>query len=299
MKNKDQLQRFLFENTSVRGEIVHLDTTCQDILLKHDYPPFIQRILSEALVLVSLLMGIIKLNGRITLQFQNQFGLKLLLAQINQSFEMRALAQWDEALTEETLLKSMQQGVLVIMMDPDASTQRYQGIVAWRGTTLRESIEGYFRDSEQLATRIWLAIGEQSAAGLLLQVMPEDEKKRQVTEHEMMNPDWEHLVHITETIKPEELLELDFKTVLHRLFHEEDLRLFDPFDISFKCTCSRKRGENAILLLGEEEAQQELLEHQAIIVRCDFCNDEFVFDKVDVANIFRQGGSASSSTLIH
>ena len=299
MKKQDKLQRFLFENASVRGEIVHLDDTFQQIIQQHEYPPLIKRILGEALVLVSLLTGIIKFSGRLTLQFQNKSGLKLLLAQSNQDFHLRALAQWDGELDETELLNDLKQGILMIMMDPDASTQRYQGIVAWRGDSLVESIEGYFQDSEQLATRIWLAVNEKQAAGLLLQVMPEQGEKEHDVAASTLAHDWEHLVHLTNTVKPEELLGLDTKTLLHRLFVEEDIRMFEPSDVIFKCTCSPKRGESAILLLGEADAEAELNEKQAIVVKCDFCGKEYIFDRVDVANIFRKGGTPPSSTQIH
>jgi molecular chaperone Hsp33 len=299
MKKEDNLQRFLFENLSVRGEMVQLSDAFQQITLQHDYPPLIKRILGEALVLVSLLMGIIKFDGRLTLQFQNKTGLKLLMAQSDQDFHLRALAQWSGELNEDELLNDLKQGILMIMMDPDASTQRYQGIVSWRGNSLAESIEGYFRDSEQLATRIWLAVDDKQAAGLLLQVMPEQASQGKDEALSTQADDWEHLVHLASTIKRQELLELDTATVLHRLFVEEDIRMFEPSAVSFRCTCSSKRGESAILLLGEAEAEAELNDKQVIVVKCDFCGKEYNFDRVDVANIFRQGGTPPASTQIH
>jgi molecular chaperone Hsp33 len=249
--------------------------------------------------LASLLTGIIKFKGRLTLQFQNKSGLKLLLAQSNQDFDLRALAQWDGELNEDELLADLKKGILMIMMDPDNSTQRYQGIVAWKGNSLAESIEGYFQDSEQLLTRIWLAIDDTQAAGMLLQVMPPQESEGEDLDASKLQNDWEHLVHLTNTITSKELLELETETLLHRLFVEEDIRMFEPFDVKFKCTCSAKRGENAILLLGEVEAEEELIEKQVIVVKCDFCNKEYTFDRVDVANIFRKGGTPPSSTQIH
>jgi molecular chaperone Hsp33 len=297
MNNKDKLQRFLFEKSSVRGEIVHLNQSFKEILSRHGYPKIIQKLLGEALVLTSLLTAIIKFKGRLTLQFQSQSGLKLLLVQCNEQLHLRGLAQWEGELNEEELLTNLKKGVLVIIMDPDSSTQRYQGIVAWQGNSLAESIEGYFRDSEQLQTRIWLAIDEDKAAGLLLQMMPSEEAHSQPSAQTA----WEDLTILTDTVKAEELLNLDTTLLLHRLYNqnEEELRLFESVDVMFQCTCSAKRGENAILLLGEAEVQEELNEKQVIVVKCDFCNKEFIFDRVDVANIFRNQGTPPASTLIH
>jgi molecular chaperone Hsp33 len=150
-----------------------------------------------------------------------------------------------------------------------------------------------------LLTRIWLAVDETKAAGMLLQVMPPQESKERDVDATTLEHDWEHLVHLTNTITSKELLELDTKTLLHRLFVEEDIRMFEPSDVIFKCTCSAQRGENAILLLGEADAEEELQEKQVIVVKCDFCSKEFIFDRVDVANIFHKGGTPPSSTQIH
>jgi molecular chaperone Hsp33 len=295
MKNQDKLQRFLFEDVFVRGEIAHLNTSYETILDQHDYPPIIRKIVGEALVLVSLLTGMIKFNGRLSLQFQGKTGLKLLLAQSNQQLQLRALAHWEGELDEEQLREDLKKGVLAIIMDPDNTTQRYQGTVSFRGNSLAESMEGYFRDSEQLPTRIWLAVGKHKAAGLLLQTLPHpgNELPQEV------QAAWQHLTILTDTVKPEELLNLDTETLLHRLYVEEDIRIYEPMTITFKCTCSLERGQNAILLLGREEAEEELREKQVIVVKCDFCNKEYIFDRVDVENIFRQGGLPPSSTQIH
>ncbi len=299
MNNQDKLQRFLFEEAAVRGEIVHLSQTFQEIIKQHDYPPVIKRLLGEALVLISLLTATVKFKGRLSLQFQNKSGLKLLLVQSNQDLNLRALAQWEGEIDEAELQDDLKKGILVILMDPDNSTQRYQGVVAWRGDSLVQSIEGYFQDSEQLATRIWLAVDETRAAGLLLQVMPAQADKTHDMMMDAQELAWEHLVHLTNTITPKELLDLETETLLHRLYVEEDVRVFSGSPVTFKCTCSAKRGESAILLLGEEEANDELNQKQVIAVKCDFCNKEFIFDRVDVANIFRQGGTPPSSTQIH
>jgi molecular chaperone Hsp33 len=296
MNNHDKLQRFLFENAFVRGEIIHLKDTYQQIISQHDYPPIIKNLLGQALVLVALLTAIMKFKGRLTLQFQGKSGVKLLLVQSSQDFQLRALAQWEGELNEADLLAEMRKGILVIMMDPDTSTKRYQGVVSWKGDSLAESIEGYFKDSEQLLTRIWIAVDDKLAAGLLLQALPREGKESAV----VGDDEWNHLTILTDTLKPHELLHLETETLLRRLYVEEDIQIFAPNDVMFKCTCTPERGENAILLLGLQEAEEELRLKQVIVVKCDFCGKEYIFDKVDVATIFRRGGNpAAGSTKIH
>jgi len=284
MNNKDVLQKFLFEQAGVRGEIVHLKETIQAILQQHSYPNVLQELLSEALVIASLLTASMKFKGRLTIQFQGKGKIKLLLVQSNTDLQLRGLIQWNGEITPSDLLQELKNGTLAIIIDPDNNAAgRYQGIVAFEGNSLTQSIEAYFKYSEQLPTRLWVTIKDSHAAGLLLQVLPGKESDQD-------NDDWTRLTYLTETIKPDELLTLENKTLLYRLFSEEDIRLFDPIPVSFSCTCSVKRGEHAILLLGREEAELELREKQKIVVTCEFCNKEYIFDRVGVDAIFKNNG---------
>lgn len=297
MNDKDILQRFIFENASVRGEIVRLEESFKTIMQQHQYPPIIQRILGEMLVVASLLSASIKFKGRVTVQFQGKGSLKLLLAQSTHELHIRGLAQWQGELDQAELMKQLKAGVLAVMMDPEASSgQRYQGIVSWRGDSLAQSIEGYFSQSEQVPTRLWLAVDDKRAAGFLLQVMPrESARTGKVVEGQH---DWEHVCHLASTITANELLHLDNPTLLHRLYVEDDIRLFNPASVAFRCTCSLARSENALRLLSPEEVAEELAEKQKIVVTCEFCNSEYVFDRVDVARIFKHG-NPGASTQVH
>jgi molecular chaperone Hsp33 len=281
MNNKDRLQRFIFENASVRGELVHLHESIQTILHQHDYPSVLQKLLGEALVIASLLTAIIKFKGRLTIQFQGKGKISLLLVQSNQDLQLRGLIKWEGEITDSELIQELKKGTLAIIMDPDDNVAgRYQGVVAFEGQSLAQSIEAYFKYSEQLQTRIWVAVGEHDAAGLLLQILP--------TEHQDTHEeDWQRLIHLTETVKPEELLTLENERLLYRLFSEEEVRIFTPIPVSFHCHCSFTRCENAILLLGRAEAEQALREKQVIVVTCEFCNKDYLFDRAAVDAIFK------------
>jgi molecular chaperone Hsp33 len=293
MSDKDILQRFIFDGAPVRGEIVHLNDSFKSIMKQHNYPPMIQKILGEALVAASLLSAIIKFKGRLTVQFRGNGKLKLLLAQCNQQFQLRGLAQFDSDLKEDELWEALNQGVLGIMMDPDIpGGKRYQGIVAWKGQSFIETLEGYFYQSEQLPTRLWFSVNEECAAGMLLQVMPKDKP-------ELYQNDWERLVMLTDTVKPEELLHIENQVLLHRLYSEDDVRVFEKIPVMFSCNCSVERSEHAIAILGQKEAEQELKLKENIVVTCEFCNKAYSFDRVDIARIFAKGDKPPSSTQIH
>lgn len=285
--NQDTVQHFIFDNAPVRGEIVRLEHSFQQIMEQHDYPPVIRRYLGEALVLVSLLSTIIKFKGKLSVQFQGTGKLKLLLAQSDHDLNIRGLAQWEGEVSQEEVISSLKQGNIIITIEPENGSQRYQGIVGWQGETLSESIEGYFQQSEQLPTRIWTTVGEKNAAGFLLQVLPEKDERGDGDLDQ--DRGWDHLVILSDTITPEELLGLENAVLLHRLYVEEDIRLFEAKSLRFQCTCSVKRGENAILILGKKEVEEELKDKQALVVKCEFCNKEYSYDRVDIARIFLKG----------
>lgn len=299
MSTNDTLRRFIFEKASVRGELIHLGKSFQTIVGQHRYPPVIQKLLGEALCVAGLLTAIIKFNGRLTVQFRGKGPLKMLLAQCDNRFRLRGLVKWEGEMSYDELMDSFHQGVLVIMLDYGPQKNRYQGIVSWRGNSLTESIEGYFKESEQLSTKIWLAVNEKSAAGLMLQIIPAKEKALADFEKTSIDPHWDHITHLTAGLKPFELLNLTPETLLTKLYPSEEIRLFAPEEVMFKCTCSRKHGRDAIYLLGREEAEAELKDKQVIVVTCDFCNKEYVYDRVDVAEIFENDGKPPTDTHLH
>jgi len=292
MNNKDFLQNFIFENSPVRGEITRLNESYKAIMQRHAYPPEIQKLLGEALAAVSLLRSIIKSEGYLTIQFKGSGKLKILAVQCDKDFQLRGLVKWDHTEDDENILDSLSSGLLSIIIDPNnPNGKHYQGIVEWKNQSLAKSLEEYFYQSEQLPTRIWLSADENTAAGLLLQQIPKEKP-------ELYEDDWVNLITLTETVKPSELLNLDSNVLIKRLYAEDDVRIFEKKSVSFYCRCSAKRCENAILTLGQKESELELKTKKQIIITCEFCNKEYAFDKVDVANIFKRGSSPDISSKL-
>jgi molecular chaperone Hsp33 len=291
MTKQDLIQRFIFENMPIRGEWARLTESYQTIMQQHQYPPLLKQILGEMLVSAALLSAIIKFDGRLTIQFQGNSKLKLLLAQCDSQFHIRGVAQWDSEIQPDELLQLLKEGVMVITIEPEQG-QRYQGIVAWQGESLAESIEGYFRSSEQLPTRIWISVDENSVTGLLLQAMPEEKISQD-------NHDWEHVIHLTDTVTDKELATLTPDILLHRLYVEEQVRIFEPVPVAFRCRCSVARCEGALLIAGREEVEQELQGKQHIVVTCEFCSKEYSFDRIDIERIFSKGAAPPTSTQLH
>ncbi|PRY66392.1 molecular chaperone Hsp33 [Vreelandella songnenensis] len=274
----DQIQRFMFDHTNVRGEIVTLSTAYHEVLSRHAYPGAVNELLGELLAAVALLTDTVKLDGTLSIEVRGQGVLSLLMAESNPGGELRAIAR----IAEDSHLPSEQasfrelvgEGQIVITLDPKDGN-RYQGIVALDHETLSGCLEAYFSQSEQLPTRLWLAADGERAGGLLLQRLPEESQNQDVDA-------WERSVHLAETIKPEEILGLEQREVLYRLYHEETVRVFEPKALRFGCTCSRERMAGALLTLGADELRDILQEQGAIDTQCHFCHTKYHYTAVDI-----------------
>jgi molecular chaperone Hsp33 len=287
MSSDDKLQRFIFEHQNVRGELVKLQTTYQTILQQRHYPAPVTILLGEALAATALLSATIKYEGSLILQTQATGPVNLLVVQCNHLLQMRALARWhDDAIFNKDLLGD---GQLVITVMPDNTLEKYQGVVAISADNLAKSLEAYFLQSEQLPTRLWLASDGETAVGMLLQKMPAPQTGEQAAGDAWGY--WEHIEHLANTIKTTELLTLDNQTILHRLFHEEDVRLFEPQSVEFRCQCTKQKMEQALRVMGKAEVQEILAEHPIVEVTCDFCNNAYAFSPQEVEIIFNAGSN--------
>lgn len=294
MTQPDQLYRYLFEHHQVRGELVQLEQTCAQMLQASDYPLAVRQILAEMLVATSLLTATLKFEGSITVQLQGQGPLKLAVINGDHLQQLRGVARWEGDLDQpHTFRELIGDGHLVITITPEQG-ERYQGIVALEQDSLAACLEQYFVQSEQLATRIWIRTqtGEtaSAAAGMLLQALPAQDDNH--------DADFEHLATLTDTIRDEELFSLAATEILYRLYHEEEVRVFEPQAVSFRCTCSRARCEQALLQVGAAEAEAIVAEQGSIDMHCDYCGSHYHFDTVDVQALFH-GGRQPDSPQTH
>lgn len=292
MSQQDQMHRYLFENHAVRGELVTVSQTWQEIIEGHDYPQPVQQVLGELLVATSLLTATLKFDGDITVQLQGDGPLNMAVINGNNLQEMRGVARMQDEIADGSSLKEMVgNGYLVITISPKEG-ERYQGVVGLEGDTLAACLEDYFMRSEQLPTRLFIRTGttesQTGAAGILLQVLPAQDASLD---------EFNHLATLTETIKTEELLGLPANDVLWRLYHQEEVTLFEPQNVSFKCTCSRERCGDVLRTLPDEEVDQILQEDGNIDMHCDYCGNHYVYDAVDIAAI--RNDSATGDQQVH
>lgn len=301
-KVNDTLNRFLFENTPVRGNLVNLTNTFQLALNKQNIPAGLKQALGELMAASALLTATLKMNGSLVLQIQSKGTLKLLVVECTSDFGIRATAKWNgEISDEQNLFDLIEHGQFVITLDPKDGGQTYQGIVPIEGDDISTILENYMLRSEQIDTKIWLASDGKSAAGMLLQKLPDTmnqvSKSEESAEHDV--DAWNRVGHLADTITNDELLNLDTETLLHRLFHEEDVRLFEASNTKFFCSCTRTSVANMLRMLGNEEISSILEEQGKIEVNCDFCNTHYQFDKVDAAQLMVSDIAAQGSKEIH
>ncbi|MGL5285561.1 MAG: Hsp33 family molecular chaperone HslO [Aeromonas sp.] len=280
--SQDLLHRYLFEEYEVRGELVQLDQTYRHIVDAQSYPLQVQTLLGELLVATSLLTATLKFEGSITVQLQGDGPVKMAVINGDHNQQLRGVARFEGELPSSSNLKDLVgNGQLVITISPEQG-ERYQGIIALSADTLAGCLEAYFAQSEQLPTRLWIRTGmvegEPKAAGIMVQALP-----AQSEDHEA---DFDHLVKLTETIKDEELFTLPAVDILYRLYHQDEVRVFEPQAVAFRCTCSRERCEHALLQVGRDEALSIVLEQGGIDMHCDYCGSHYLFDGSDVESLF-------------
>ncbi|EJL6389184.1 Hsp33 family molecular chaperone HslO [Vibrio vulnificus] len=280
------LNRYLFEDLSVRGELVQLDEAYQRIISSKDYPAALQKLLGELLVSTTLLTATLKFEGSITIQLQGDGPVSLAVINGDNEQKIRGVARWEGHIADDATLHDMMgKGYMVITIEPKKG-ERYQGIVGLEGDNLEQVLEGYFERSEQLKTRIWIRTGEHEgkahAAGMLIQVVPDGTGSEN---------DFEHLEQLTNTVKNEELFTLPAKELLYRLYNQEQVRLFEPQNVEFRCGCSRERSGAAIVTVDKNEIYDILASDGSVSLHCDYCGTTYLFDESDVNKLYEEAAS--------
>jgi molecular chaperone Hsp33 len=282
MTDNDVLHRFLFDHCDVRGEVVTLGDSYREVLTNNDYPAPVQRLLGEFLAAASLLSSTLKFDGLISIQAKGEGPVAMIMAECNKHRDLRGIARLNQETPEpssesQSLRELLGEGVIAITIEPEKG-QRYQGLVPLESDTLSGCLEHYFYQSEQLKTRLWFAADDRLASGFLLQALP----SQMHSDREENQDHWETLCALSDTLSPGEILTLDHGTLLHRLFHEQPLRLFEPASLRFSCNCSRERSARALMSLGKEDVELLLVERGGIDIDCQFCNRHYHFDVADV-----------------
>jgi len=284
----DEALGFTIPQRHARGRLVRLGPVLDEILSNHGYPPLIERVLAEALLLTALLGTTLKnAEGQLTIQAQTEGGVIDLMVCDYRNGELRGYLRHDperlaEAPTDPSLFALFGKGYLAITFDQALTGERYQGIVPLEGASLAEAAQNYFSQSEQIPSLVRLAVhpadySGHRAAGLLLQHLPEGEEGRDRIHTRLDHPEWEHVEALAATLKPEELLdaELPFENLLWRLFNEEEIRTVPALSFMRGCRCNLDHIRSVIARFPPEEREKMVGEDGLIRVDCAYCAKSF------------------------
>ncbi len=274
------LQRFLFTELGIRGAHVRMSGAIDQIMAQHNYPAPIRQLLAEALVATVLLRHAIKEDGELTLQIQPQGPLQMLVAKCNHNLNVRGLAQFQADIAADQLTTLLQQGQCVVTFIPDNRVDPTQSILEIKGQTITQVIEHYFFQSEQLSTRFNLAVNNNQAAGMLLQQLPQTQPAVCIR--------WPKLSEQLTQLNADDLM-TDTASLMQTQFLRDSIKeveMFAPQAVNFACPCSIEKMRNAILTLGQSEAEAILKDQQCIEVKCEYCNKNYDFSAEQVAELF-------------
>ncbi|MGH8251879.1 MAG: Hsp33 family molecular chaperone HslO [Steroidobacteraceae bacterium] len=299
MARGDLLYRFLFERLPIRGHLVRLDASWRAAIEHHAYPPAVSDSLGEAMAASVLMAGALKFEGRLSLQFEGPGPVRLMLAQCTHRHAIRGVARHDEWPAGEMPAAGLfGGGQLAVTIEQPEGGERYQGVVPLEHDKLSTCLEQYFGRSEQLPSWIALAATRERAAGLLLQRVAVSAAGLPGRKAEADDA-WRRVGLLAATVTKQELLERPARELLGRVFHEDDIRLFEGTPVYFQCSCSRERVAGILQALGGEEVHSLLRERGEVEVRCEFCNRAWRFDAVDVAGLFADGSAQQAPPGLH
>jgi len=288
----DWVRRFAVEHREVRGELVRLGPAWLALREHADYPPPVRRLLGEAVAAVVLLASTLKFEGELTLQMQGDGAVRLLVAQCTHDLRIRAVARFDAGRLADDFATLAGTGSIVVTIESDRMQSRYQGIVPIDGASLAATLEHYFENSEQLPTRVQLAADDASAAGLLVQRLPQqggigaDLPTAAAAREAEAWATFEAASAAVADLGADELQLRAVSELLQRALPGFDVRLFDERAVRFECRCSRERVAGMLRTLGAAEVQSIVAEQGAVTVTCEFCQKPWRFDAVDAAGLF-------------
>ena len=277
----DTLNRYLFDNMHVRGELVQLSKSYQSIIKNHNYPVGVRLLLGELMAATCLFTATLKFEGDITVQLQGDGPVGYMSVNGDNNQKMRGIAKLDKNLSTQdinatSLHDLIGKGTMVITVRPTQG-EAYQGVVALEKATLAECLAHYFEVSEQIPTKIWLFSDDekQQVAGSLVQLLPDGDGSAENVAKQQS--DFEHLSQLTNTIQPDEIFSLEAQALLYRLYHQEKVSLFDPQPVSYPCGCSANKCLAAIAQVEPSEIEAILAEQGKMSMTCDYCLTTYDF----------------------
>ena len=272
----DHITPFVFDSLPVRGALIRLSRSWRRMLRDHDYDDVVRETLGHAAAATGLIAHSLKFDGAITLQIQGGGGLRMLVMQCTSDLELRGMANAGADAPTSSFGDLVQDAHCAITVD--TGERPYQGIVEMERSSLADSLENYFARSVQVPSHVTLVSNESLSGGVLLQQMPGQQG--------LDADDWNRLGYLSATLQTGDFESTDGLALLGRLFAEDDVRVFEPRPVVFRCRCSRRRTEEVLRMLGEAETREVLEERGRVDVTCEYCGRQRSFDPIDISRLF-------------
>lgn len=274
----DYCRAFLFEDLDIRGAYVQLHDTWRALQAGRHYPAPVRGLLGEMAAVTVLVAANLKQPGRMTFQLQGEGPVSLLVLDCDEQLRMKGMARHADAVAAAPVPDLLGHGRLALTLDVPGLRQPYQSLVPLDGDGIAAVFEHYLARSEQQPARLFLAASGEVAAGLFLQKLPGADVKD--------SDGWNRVIHLAETLRAGELLELPTVKLLTRVFAEEDIRVYDPRPVAYHCPEDRDKVRRMLAGLGRAECEAILQEKGEIRVHDEICNHEYVLDAAAVAALF-------------
>jgi len=281
MDSEDFVRRFLFEDLDIRGALVRLGPSFRAMCHGRDYPDAVARLLGEAAAVTVLVGSNLKQPGRLSVQLQGNGQVPLLLIECNEQLDIRGLAQHKGVTSETELPVLIGDGKLAITLQPEHAARPYQSLVPIDGASMAEVFEHFLEQSEQAPAWLMLLADCDGAAGLFLQKLPRADQR---------DPDgWNRVTQLAKTITEDELRSLPIEQLLHKVYFEENVRLFGHHGVRYHCPRDWDKVCNMLRSLGRAEIEDILREQGAIVIHDDICNHEYRFSAEEARALFEDG----------
>jgi len=276
----DSIQRFLFKDLNIRGQHLKITQAWAKLTENRGYPKALKTLFGELTAMTVMMANGMKNEGSVIMQVQGTGPVNLLVVEVSHDLKIKGVAKTNRELTnEQTPDELLGDGKILVTLENTQTETHYQSYIEREGNSLIESFEAFFNQSEQLPTKLWLASDDHSLAGVMIQKLPDTE-----------NSDadgWDRITHLSSTLTDEELCSLEVHDLLHRLFHEETIELFDAKPIQYHCPKEIDKIEAMIKGLGEEEVRQLLAEQGEIVINNDMCHFHVRLTQEDIDRIFK------------
>jgi molecular chaperone Hsp33 len=286
---KNTVQRFLFKTLNIRGQVIQLHEAWQAMVKDRHYPEVIEKLLGELTVFSVIMASGMKHKGKITLQIQGSGPVTLLVVEVTHDLKIRGVAKTNDTVqNKNTLDELLGDGQILVTLENTQTNRHFQSYVERMGQSIQEVCENFLSQSEQQPSKLWLAATHTALGGVFIQKMPDSDN--------LDKDGWNRIQSIATTVKQEELTELDSETLLHRLFHEEQVTLFDAQTVQYECPQDKSRIDQMLVGLGEEEVRKLLKEQGEIVIHNEICNFHARYGQAEVDALFEKTQEESPAT---